>query len=674
MKNFVVAIDGPAGSGKTSISTIVASKLGFTHIDTGAMFRAVTLEALRRGIDLNNEDEYDFLNEISVVYKNGIIYLNDVDVSKEIRTEEVTNAVSTPSKFKVVRDKMLHYQRESAKHGMILMDGRDIGSVVLPNADLKIFLTASQEERAKRRCLENEGAGINSNYEEILEEIKVRDYKDSHRQIAPLKQASDAILIDTTNMSIDDVCNKIIELINERLYGMEKFDLYSGYDYKELEKGDVVTATVVSIYDDKTIYLDVHSRIEGLMHLDHFTKDPNATSFYKLVKVGDTFKCQVTKVDEDHIYLSRLNQLSDENFKNVIDAFENEQTIKVTVKSETKGGFVVDYKGNQLFMPKSQSATAKVNDVIEVKILEAALENKKAVVSRKAITQAIFEEEKQKEYESINVGDILTGKIVKVEKYGAIVKFNFNQGLLKANQVAHEFVDITKVLSVGDDIDVKVVGKADGKLTLSRKALLKTPFELYVEEHKVSDKVIGKVVNKLGFGLLLELAPNIKGLLHKNEYSHNPNDNLSNCVKIGDELEVAIIKIDLKGEKISLSRKALMDNPWEKVNAKVGDVCDVKVTEVKSSGLTVSTLGVDGFIPQSEVFQGDKKDDVEKYFAVGDETKAVITEINPKEWKLKLSIKKLLDAEERKSYEKYLDENEKIDSNIGDMFKDVLEK
>lgn len=223
MKNFVVAIDGPAGSGKSSISKLVCEKIGFTHLDTGAMYRAVTLEALRRNINLENENEYDFLDEISIENSKDHTYINDEDVSGLIRSEIVTNNVSVPSKLKRVRDKMVHYQRQSAKKGMVLMDGRDIGTVVMPHANLKIYLTASCEERAKRRCKENETLGINSNYEEILEEIKQRDFKDSTRAIAPLKKASDAIEIDTTNMSIDEVVSTIINLINGRLEENGKF-------------------------------------------------------------------------------------------------------------------------------------------------------------------------------------------------------------------------------------------------------------------------------------------------------------------------------------------------------------------------------------------------------------------------------------------------------------------
>lgn len=156
MENFQVAIDGPAGSGKSSISELVATKLGFVHVDTGAMYRAVTLEALRRKIDLNNEAEYSFVDSIEIVYINDKTFLNHEDVSEEIRSLEVTRNVSLVSSYKAVRDKMVQFQRLSAKNGYVLMDGRDIGTTVLPNADVKIFLTASPEERAKRRLKELE--------------------------------------------------------------------------------------------------------------------------------------------------------------------------------------------------------------------------------------------------------------------------------------------------------------------------------------------------------------------------------------------------------------------------------------------------------------------------------------------------------------------------------------
>ena len=217
MRNFQVAIDGPAGSGKSSICEIVSKRIGFTHIDTGAMYRAVTLEAMRRDIDLGDESQYNFIDSINLIYKDDKTLLEGEDVSGEIRSIPVTKNVSLVSSLKRVRDKMVDFQRESAKHGYVLMDGRDIGTVVLPNANCKIFLTAAPEERAKRRLKELEEKSIKCDFNTVLEDIKLRDYKDSHRAISPLKKADDAVEVDTTNMSIDQVCDRIIEIINERM-------------------------------------------------------------------------------------------------------------------------------------------------------------------------------------------------------------------------------------------------------------------------------------------------------------------------------------------------------------------------------------------------------------------------------------------------------------------------
>lgn len=218
MTNFSVAIDGPAGSGKSSISKLVAAKLNFTHIDTGALFRAVTLYVLENNIPLEDEDKYDFLDKIEINYKDNAIYLNGRNVSEDIRTDIVTKNVSAVSRLKVVRDKMIVLERKAASSGYVLMDGRDIGTVVLPNADVKIFLTASAEARAERRYKELCEKGITDiTYEGVLADIIERDRKDSSRAIAPLKKADDAILIDTTSLTIAEVCGKIIEIIQNKV-------------------------------------------------------------------------------------------------------------------------------------------------------------------------------------------------------------------------------------------------------------------------------------------------------------------------------------------------------------------------------------------------------------------------------------------------------------------------
>ena len=217
--SFIIAIDGPAGSGKGTIAKKVASKINAINVDTGAMFRCVALQALRENVSLEEIEKIkNILNNIEIDLKpNGKVFLNGEDVSKAIREEEVSKYSSPISTISDVREKLLHMQRKLGEFNDIVMEGRDIGTVVFPNANVKIYLDASPEERAKRRIRQNLEKGIKSNYEEVLEEIKKRDFRDISRDIAPLKKAEDAIYIDSTNLSIEEVTEKILDIIKSKI-------------------------------------------------------------------------------------------------------------------------------------------------------------------------------------------------------------------------------------------------------------------------------------------------------------------------------------------------------------------------------------------------------------------------------------------------------------------------
>ena len=212
-----VAIDGPAGAGKSTIAKLVGKKFDLMYINTGAMYRAVALMAERNDVKPEEVEKLvKLVDTMEMHFENDDLILNGVNVQEEITMPEISAIVSNYASIPEVRAKLVELQRNMSEKYDVIMDGRDIGTVVVPDAGLKIFLTASAKERARRRCLDNEKLGIEANYEVILEEIKKRDYKDSHREIAPLKKASDAILVDTTNMSFQDVCDKIINLIIKR--------------------------------------------------------------------------------------------------------------------------------------------------------------------------------------------------------------------------------------------------------------------------------------------------------------------------------------------------------------------------------------------------------------------------------------------------------------------------
>ena len=221
-KGFIIAIDGPAASGKSTTAQLLAEKLGYVYIDTGAMYRACALKAKKMGIDINDEESIrELLDDIDIRIENhnskNRIFLDGEDVSEDIRADDISALASAISAIPAVRYKMVELQRKMGEKGGVILDGRDIGTFVFPTAEVKFFLTASPEVRAKRRWLELKQKGVNKDFSEVLADLVKRDNNDSQRALAPLKKADDAIEVDTSNMTIEEQTDYLYQIICSRM-------------------------------------------------------------------------------------------------------------------------------------------------------------------------------------------------------------------------------------------------------------------------------------------------------------------------------------------------------------------------------------------------------------------------------------------------------------------------
>ncbi len=462
-------------------------------------------------------------------------------------------------------------------------------------------------------------------------------------------------------------------------------------ELKFLRQGSIVEGTVIKI-ESNTIYLDIQAQTEGKIHLDNYDK-PAPDTFEGLIQVGQKIKARVQKITDDpaQILLSRLPLLVEEKFEKIQALAESGETVKAKVRQVLEKGLILSYMENEVFLPYSLLDFELVKDkdslkgkTLEIQIIEATSKgrNKRIVASRKAI----FERERQEAYEqrlqarqdeleTINTGDVIKGIVDKIEAHAATIRFDHVVGLLRISQVSHFRIEkIEDVLTLGQEVEVKVIKKEGNRLDLSMKALQKTPYEVFYETHKVGDTVTGTVFQKLPFGIIVEVAKDVRGLLHKNEFSWNPNDNFESYVKIGDEVTLSIIQLDLKKERIALSKKALEDNPWKNVSLRRGEVVSAKIIEVSKEGVKVEVQGAEGDIAASELAV-EKINKPEDYFAVGDVVNAVVTEVSKDTWTLKLSIRRILEQAEREQYEQYLEDDEK-DQNptLGDLFGEKFEK
>ena len=659
---FKIAIDGPAGSGKSTISKLLAKKLNFEYIDTGAMYRALTLKALRLGVDLEKDESYAFLDTTVLDIANGKVLLDNEDVSEAIRSVEVTNQVSTPSKIGVVRTFLVDYQRKISESKNVIMDGRDISTVVLPNANLKVYLTASVECRAKRRMLEREEKGIVLSLEETINEMIVRDTKDSTRAISPLKQAEDAVLVDSSDMTIEEVINEIIKLACERgLKIMSKERIYEGQN---------VRGRILNVTKD-AIYLELSEGEKAVLYSNDLLNYVEGQKLRDYYNEGQEFDAQVKQISKDRktgepLYiLSTKLEAEKAKYEIFEELKENDEIISVKVQRVSRVGADVVYKELKAFLPiknvdlneealrQMQGQTIDVivtfvnRDKMQVQVSSILAQKKKDRLAKEAALG------------QIHVGDIVNGTVIEVKPYGAIVSLGVVSGLLHVSEMSHKMVkNANELYKVNDSVKAKVIKLEGDRIGLSVRALTPHPWDVLKEQYHVGDVFEGTVAKVIDLGLLIKLTDDYTGLMHKNEYSWLVNERLEGKFNEGDTIKVQVLAIDDAKKRVSLSHRATKENTWGSIKVKKGDTITVTIASIEEKGAKVNYLNVTGFMPLNEATSQKRINKVDEVYEVGTSVEVLVIDADTSRAKLVVSRKALEVAKERAEFEAYFSKQE----------------
>lgn len=674
---FKIAIDGPAGAGKSTISKLLAKRLNFEYIDTGAMYRAITLKALRIGVNLENEESYDFLSDTYLDIENGRVILDHQDVSEEIRSIDVTNQVSTPSKIRIVREYLVNYQRKISESKNVVMDGRDIGTVVLPNANLKIYLDATVECRAYRRMIERKEKGVEQSLEKTIEEIKIRDTKDSTRKISPLCIADDAVVIDSSNMTIEEVVNEIIRLVIER-----GFKIMSNEKFYE---GKNVQGRILNVTKD-AVYLELNGGEKAVIYpndLDGYVEGQKLRDYYN---EGQEFEAQVKQIAKDRktgepLYiLSTKLEAEKAKLQVFEDLKESDEIISVKVVRVTRVGADVVYKDLKAFLPiknidlNEQALRALQGQNLDVIVTYVNKEKMQVQVSNVLAIKKQHRLAKEAALAKLSEGDVIEGAVVDVKPYGAIISFNGLSGLLHVSEISHKMIkNAGDVYKANDSVKAKIIKIEGDRISLSVRALTPHPWEVLKDKYHEGDVFDGVVSKVIDAGLIIKLTDEYSGLMPKSEYSWLVNDKLDGKYNEGDTIKVQVLSIDDKKKRVSLSHRATVENNWATIKVKKGDVITVTVATIEERGAKVNYLNVTGFMPVNEVTSTKRIGKVDEMYPVGTEIEVQVLDVDPSRARLSVSAKALEVAKERAEFDKYYkqQEAETPTSTLAEVFKDL---
>ena len=704
----VICVDGPGGSGKGVLASTLAEKLGWRHLDSGVLYRAVAALALDAEVGLEDEAALACLAEgMDAEADGGRLNLNGADRSADIRQEQVAKAASAVAWHPAVRAAVLQQQRNARQAPGLVADGRDMGTVVFPDAELKIFLDASTQERARRRHRQLRSDGMRVNFHTVLASIRERDGRDSRRAASPLRPAEDAVVIDSTEMTIAEVLDRALALVGQRRLGeggawdqptliqerphpnarrshgktnipmSESFaELFEeSLNTIEMAPGAIITGTVVDI-DNEMVVVHAGLKSEGVIPKSEFVDENGGFA----LAIGDQVKVAMEIVDDGRgeTWMSREKAKRAETWQMLEEAYENSKVVNGIINGKVKGGFTVDVKEIRAFLPGSLVDIRPLRETahlegrpLDFHVIKLDQKRNNVVVSRRTVLEQENSEEREALLASLQEGMDLTGIVKNLTAYGAFVDLGGIDGLLHITDMAWRRIrHPSEMVNVGDEVQVRILkfDRDKNRVSLGMKQLGEDPWADLVRRYPVNSRVFATVTNLTDYGCFAEIEEGVEGLVHVSEMDWaNKNIHPSKVVNVGDEVEVMILDIDEGRRRISLGIKQCRPNPWDEfaANHAKGDRIRGKIKSITDFGIFVGLDGaIDGLVYLSDISWNEPGENVVRRYSKGEEIETVILSMDPERERIALGIKQL----DRDPFTEYVTANDR-----GTLVKGVVE-
>jgi len=669
---MVIAIDGPAGVGKSTVARKVAELGGLSFLNSGNFYRAITWKAISEGVPLDDPGAIvGIAQAIDLRMEGDRLLVDGVERDAELHTDAVDRWVARHSALVPLRREVNRRLREVAKNRDVVMEGRDIATVVFPDAEVKVYLDATVEARALRRYRQGTS---DLSLGEIAETIRQRDEIDRNKEEGSLRIAEGALHLDTSDLTIEEVCAKVLQIIppprmkntsrsqvNTMVENEQKStehpsaplqeELQEQYlkNLDDLVEGQLVDGTIVQV-GPENVYLDVGYKSEGKIPLSEFQTVP---------KTGDVVQVVLMKKENRAGEVIVSKQKADEKlfWKRLRTAFQEHLPIEGKVAKTIKGGFEIALGfGITGFNPISKMDLQRVEDPekyvgLETKFLVERIYNENRVniiLSRRNWLEEEVTRKRDEFFRTVQIGDEVDGVVKSFTSFGAFIDLGGFDGLLHINDMSWGHVTRPKdYVKKGETIRLKVIRlePEQQKINLSLKHFQEDPWTSFEQKFQVGDVVRGRVTKLADFGAFIEIEEGIEGLAHISEFSwvkriNHPKE----VLQVGDEVETKILGYDLQGGRISLGLKQVLPNPWEELESRypVGMRLVGRVRKITNAGAFIEIEeGIDGFLHANDLSWTKKIRNPGSVLKQDEEVEVIVLEVNLEERNIRLGVKQL---------------------------------